>query len=88
MRFQFPGSRRWLGFFVGVTALSVMAACASAPSDGPAPGATIALSDGRYTPLGRVRVSDNPTASNFADLQAAEGGKTGLPAFVEFYADN
>jgi hypothetical protein len=35
-----------------------------------------------------VRVSANPTTSDYANLQTAEAGKLGLPVFVEFYADN
>lgn len=70
---------------LGVATLVVLvgvSACA-APTAAP-----LNLAEGRFTPLGGVRVSDNPTQSDFADLQAAESGKLNLPAFVEFYADN
>lgn len=88
MHFQIPGLRNWIGLGAGIVVMCAVAACTSAPSIAPTPSGTITLSDGRYTPLGRVRVSDNPTASDYADLQSAEGGKLGLPAFVEFFADN
>ncbi len=52
------------------------------------PPLTITLGDGRYTPLGGVQKNDNPTASDFTDMQAAESGSLQQPAFVEFYADN
>lgn len=46
-----------------------------------------ALTAGSYTPLGGVQKSDQPTPSELADLQSAEGGTLGQPALVEFYAD-
>ncbi len=59
-----------------------LAACGSAQT----PGA-VSLSSGNYTPLGGVQKNNQPTASDIADLQAAENGKLGVPALVEFYAD-
>lgn len=71
---------KWLGILaIGV----FLSACASAT---PTP-ASIQLNAGAYTPLGGVQKNAQPTASDFADLQAAEDGSLHLPVFVEFYAD-
>ncbi len=73
---------RWLGIFA---VCIFLAACSSAtPTQTPS---SIQLNAGAYTPLGGVQKNDNPTTSDFADLQAAESGALHLSAFVEFYAD-
>ncbi len=82
MRFYSP--RAIVCMLVAASAFVTLAACASAPPT----VSTIPLNDGRFTPLGGVPKSNNPTASDFADLQAAESGTLNVPAFVEFYADN
>jgi hypothetical protein len=51
-------------------------------------GSPTQLEPGRYTALGGVRKSEQPTASDLADMQAAENGTLNEPALVEFYADN
>jgi hypothetical protein len=60
----------------------VLVACTAAPT--PAP---IQLNGGNYTPLGGAPKNSQPTASDIADLKAAEDGTLGMPALVEFYAD-
>ncbi|MBI5034301.1 MAG: hypothetical protein HZB51_27585 [Chloroflexi bacterium] len=71
---------RWLS----ILAMGVfLVACASAT---PTP-ASIQLNDGAFTPLGGVQKNDKPTASDLADLQAAESGTLRRPVFIEFYAD-
>ncbi len=59
----------------------VLAACAG--SETPA----VLSRGGGFTPLGGVQKNNQPTPSDFADLQAAENGTLGQPALVEFYAD-
>ncbi len=76
--------RRYLVLGLFVIASIALAACSSGPGQ---PTATGLLSSGNYTPLGGVQKNDHPTASDFADLQAAENGTLGRPVFVEFYAD-
>ncbi len=49
--------------------------------------AAVLTQGGNYTPLGGVQKNNQPTASDFADLQAAESGTLGQPVLVEFYAD-
>ena len=71
---------RW---FAILAACVLLVACNSAT---PTP-ASVQLNPGAFTPLGGVQKNDQPTASDFADLQAAESGALHLPAFVEFYAD-
>ena len=65
-----------------VIAFLALSACSSGQ---PAP--TVSLGASNYTPLGGVQKNDHPTTSDLADLQAAEQGTLGQPAFVEFYAD-
>ncbi len=60
-------------------------AASSTPSGG-VPAAVL-TQGGNYTPLGGVQKNNQPTASDFADLQAAEHGTLGQPVLVEFYAD-
>jgi hypothetical protein len=60
----------------------ILAACSASLT--PAP---VALSEGRYTPLGANPKSEHPTPGDLADLQMAEQGNLQLPAFVEFYGD-
>ncbi len=68
-----------------ISLLALLAACAAGtPTGGSGP---LGLAAGPYTPLGGVEKNSNPTASDFTDLQAAEAGKIGEPALVEFYAD-
>ncbi len=70
--------------WIAILAVCVfLVACGSAT---PTPVA-VQLNAGAYTPLGGVQKNDQPTASDFADLQAAESGALHLPAFIEFYAD-
>ncbi len=76
--------RRYLVLGLLVIASIVLAACSASQ---PTTAASGALSGGSYTPLGGVQKNDHPTASDFADLQAAENGTLGRPVFVEFYAD-
>ncbi len=64
-------------------ALVALAACSSTSQDSP-----LQLNQGQYTPLGGVTKSAQPTASDLADMQAAESGALNEPALVEFYADN
>jgi hypothetical protein len=60
-----------------------LAACRAGSPGSPA----LTLNPGNYTPLGGAQKSDQPTPSEWADLQAAEKGTLGQPALVEFYAD-
>ncbi len=67
---------------VFAVALALLAGCATATPTSPA-----LLNPGNYTPLGGVQKNNQPTASDYASLQAAESGTLNQPAFVEFYAD-
>ncbi len=69
--------------FAVLLAPVAIAACSSAPQASP-----LQLNQGRYTPLGGVAKSTQPTASDLADMQAAETGTLNQPALIEFYADN
>lgn len=71
---------RWV--WQGFALLALFTACSANPTPGP-----ISLNGGNYTPLGGVQKNNQPTASDIADLQAAESGALGMPALVEFYAD-
>ncbi len=65
--------------------LLLLAACsANQPASS---GSPLALQPGNYTRLGGVQKNNQPTASDLADLQAAESGSLNQPALVEFYAD-
>ena len=69
---------------IAASAILALTACTSAPP----PLTTIPLGGGRQTRLGLPAKSANLTASEFAELQAAETGKLTTPASVEFFADN
>ncbi len=74
--------KRILGVAAGMIVLLALVACGSS-----ATSEQVLTNGGNYTPLGGVQKNDHPTASDFADLQAAENGALGQPALVEFYAD-
>jgi hypothetical protein len=65
-----------------VWVLVALTACSGTPTPG-----SINLQPGRFTPLGGVQKNSQPTASDVADLQAAENGTLNQPSLVEFYAD-
>ncbi len=65
-----------------VVALVLLAGCASATSTPPG-----LLSPGNYTRLGGVQKNNQPTASDYTALEAAQNGTLNQPALVEFYAD-
>ncbi len=67
---------------IAIAIVSGLAACSGGQATGPQ-----SLTAGNYTPLGGVQKNNNPTASDYGDLQAAENGTLGQPALVEFYAD-
>ncbi len=71
--------------WVGVVVLSLLGLIACSASATPGP---IQLTGGQYTPLGGVPKNNQPTASDIADLTAAQNGALQRPALVEFYADN
>ncbi len=71
------------GLLLIAPTLVALAACSSAPH-----GSGIELQQGQYTQLGGVPKSAQPTASDLAEMQAAETGALNEPALVEFYADN
>ncbi len=68
-------------FVLLVLAALVLVACAGGETP------PVLTSGGGYTPLGGVQKNNQPTPSDFADLQAAENGTLGQPVLVEFYAD-
>ena len=74
--------KRYLLLWTFIMAIGALAACGGVQAT-PTP----LLTGSNYTPLGGVQKSAQPTASDFADLQAAENGALGEPALVEFYAD-
>ncbi len=66
-----------------IVALGTLLLAACAGGETPA----VLSRGGGYTPLGGVQKNNQPTPSDFADLQAAENGTLGQPALVEVYAD-
>lgn len=80
---RFSNFRDAVSVSILLIALPSLAACSPTPQ-----GSPNQLEPGRYTALGGVRKSTQPTASDLADMQAAENGSLNQPALVEFYADN
>jgi hypothetical protein len=74
--------KRILGVWLIVSMMLALGACSGSSQPSP-----VLTTGGNYTALGGAPKNDHPTASDFADLQAAENGTLGQPALVEFYAD-
>ncbi len=69
-------------FALAALALVALAACNATPTVVP-----ITLKGGNYSALGANPKPAQPTASDIADLQAAQNGTLQQPAMVEFYSD-
>ena len=69
-------------FALAALALVALAACNATPTVAP-----ISLSAGKYSALGANPKPAQPTASDIADLQAAQNGTLQQPVMVEFYSD-
>ncbi|MGB8647315.1 MAG: hypothetical protein WCF84_18910 [Anaerolineae bacterium] len=72
---------------IWITLIALIALFVQSGCNPSAPASPAALSPGNYTPLGGVQKNNQPTTSDYADLQAAESGTLNQPALVEFYAD-
>ncbi len=85
MRLLFRRTSPMYLVLVSLVCLLALAACNGGAT--PTAANSLSLEQGHYTPLGGVQKNANPTASDLADLQAAENGTLGQPVLVEFYAD-